>query len=318
MKKKTHFNLGELQELTRCLGTTAYSWVPQLFPAGQRMGRDWRVGDIDGRKGLSLSVRLLGEKAGCFIDHADSNIAGGPIELIRIAYGISFTDAVHQALQLTSAPIAKYAEEIKAEEHYIERDKARVMHLYGKRRSLKDSIAGKYLESRGVVTWNVQDLFAHANLPHWPEKTNFPAMLAAVRDKNGELIGIHRTYLDATGATKADVVPNKMMLGQINGGAVRLYSARQKVGIAEGIETAMSAHDLFNVPVWAALSSAGMKNIQLPDTIKEVIIFGDYDEAGREAANALADRLTAEGILVSKAFPVIPGTDFNDQLLARK
>ncbi len=89
----------------------------------------------------------------------------------------------------------------------------------------------------------------------------------------------------------------------------------QKVGIAEGIETAIAAHKLFRMPVWAALSSAGMVNVQFPGHIKEVVIFVDNDEPGITAAKKLEARLVQQGIIVSVAIPTQIGWDFNDQLL---
>ncbi len=46
-----------------------------------------------------------------------------------------------------------------------------------------------------------------------------------------------------------------MALGSIGNGAVRLGRAGKALGLAEGIETGLSAQQLFEVPVWAALGS---------------------------------------------------------------
>lgn len=315
MKKQTQFNLGDLQELSQALASTAHVWVPQMFPNGHRVSRDWRIGDIDGSKGMSTSIRLSGDKAGCFIDHAAGDvIGGGPLELIRCAYNLTFPQAVERALEIVKKPMPKYQED-KTDEEYAARDEARVRALYGKRKVCKNTVVEDYLASRGLPRSGFDDIFFHPNLPHWPEKTNLPAMLGVVRNKDAEVIGIHRTFLDKKIPRKAEVVPAKMMLGNVNGGAVRLFAARQKVGIAEGIETAMAANKLFGIPVWAALSCSGMMNVEFPDHIKEVIICADHDEAGIAAATKLQKRLTETGILVSVAIPRQAGWDFNDQLL---
>lgn len=320
MTKKLHYNLGDLQEIIRQLSSTAHIWVPQMFPLGKRNGQDWRIGDLDGAKGMSTSIRLTGEKAGCFIDHANSDIiGGGPIELIRLTYNLTFADAIQKALDISRIPLPKYSEPVKTEKEKVERDLYYVQQLHAKCRAIKGSVADKYLINRGLNTDGIDDLFFHPQLPHWPLKTNMPAMLGVVKNLYGDVIGIHRTYLDGATQKKADIKPNKMMLGNISGGAVRLYKANQKVGIAEGIESAIAAQKLFRIPTWAALSTAGIINIQFPGTIKEVVIFVDNDEPGISAGIKLEERLKQQGILTSVAVPAMPGWDFNDQLLnARK
>lgn len=314
--KKIHFNLADLQDISRQLADTAHVWVPQMFPLGKRNGSDWRIGDLDGASGASTSIKLTGERAGCFIDHANSDaIAGGPIELIRQTYGLSFPDAVQKALNIARIPLPKQADPVKTEKEKSERDLHFVNQLYAKCRPIRGSVADKYLIGRGLDVSNVDDLFFHPQLPHWQLKTNMPAMLGIVKNLYGDVIGIHRTYLDGATQKKADIKPNKMMLGNIVGGCVKLYKAHQKVGIAEGIESAIAAHKLFRIPVWAALSTAGMVNIQFPGHIKEVVIFTDNDEPGLTAAKKLHERLLQQGIVVSVAIPAQIGWDFNDQLL---
>jgi len=318
MKKKLHYNLGDLQEVVRQLSHTAHIWVPQMFPFGKRNGQDWRVGDLDGTRGMSTSIRLTGEKAGCFIDHANADlIGGGPIELIKLTYNLTFPQAIEKALEIARIPMPKYSEATEDKKAQEERDLSRVHRLYAKSRTIDGSLVQKYLKGRGLDINEIRcDALAfHPQLPHWQLKTNFPAMLGAVRDLSGGLVGIHRTYLDGVTHKKADIKPNKMMLGNITGGSVQLYKASQKVGVAEGIESAMAAHKIFRMPVWAALSTSGMANIQFPGTIKEVVIFVDNDEPGISAGIKLEQRLKQQGIVTSVAIPAKPGWDFNDQLL---
>jgi putative DNA primase/helicase len=85
------------------------------------------------------------------------------------------------------------------------------------------------------------------------------------------------------------------------------------MGIAEGIETALSASVLFNVPVWAAISAPLLKKWRPPPRVEKVIIFGDNDEnyTGQEAAYSLA-RALANDVEVEVKIPSIPGWDWND------
>lgn len=119
----------------------------------------------------------------------------------------------------------------------------------------------------------------------------YPAMIARVQDADGRTVAVHRTYL-ADHGSKADVPNPKQVSGILPpGSAIRLYIPSEKLGIAEGIETAISAAESFNVPVWAALSANGLSCWVPPPEVKEVIIFGDNDEAGLNAAKKLSDRL---------------------------
>lgn len=119
----------------------------------------------------------------------------------------------------------------------------------------------------------------------------YPAMIARVQDADGSTVAVHRTYLTEEG-TKADVPNPKQVSGTLPpGSAVRLYIPSEKLGIAEGIETAISAAQRFDVPVWAALSANGLARWIPPPEAKEVIIFGDNDDAGIKAANQLRQSL---------------------------
>ena len=64
-------------------------------------------------------------------------------------------------------------------------------------------------------------------------------------------------------------------------GAVQLAWPDDVLGIAEGIETALSAAQLFGIPTWACLGASRMATVKIPDSVKTVRIFADNDEAGR-------------------------------------
>jgi putative DNA primase/helicase len=96
------------------------------------------------------------------------------------------------------------------------------------------------------------------------------------------------------------------------GSAVRLAPiTRGILGVAEGIETALSASVLFNVPVWAALDKWGLENFAVPYDVMALMIFADNDEGGGglEAAQRLQARceVSSEVLMPDKV-----GTDWND------
>lgn len=115
----------------------------------------------------------------------------------------------------------------------------------------------------------------------------------------GEPQGIHRTFLDGAGK-KID----RKMLGAAGGGVVRLADdadVTSGLGVAEGIETALSAPFW---PMWACLSSGAMKTLPVLAGITSLSIFADQDKAGLDAANTCGERWHAAGVEVVMAAPL--------------
>jgi putative DNA primase/helicase len=121
-----------------------------------------------------------------------------------------------------------------------------------------------------------------------------PAMIALVTGPDGAPVILHRTYLTVDGRKAPLEAPKRLTPGSIvKGAAVRLAAAGDVLGIAEGIETALSASALFGVPCWAATNAAMLAGWQPPAAVKRIIIFADNDlsYAGQAAAYALARRI---------------------------
>lgn len=131
-----------------------------------------------------------------------------------------------------------------------------------------------------------------AMLQHPRTKKRYPTMVAQVVDAHGMPLGIHRTFLTEDGR-KADVVPNKMMLGPTAGGAVRLGVDSDEIIVAEGIETALAAAAELEGVAWASLSTSGMKRLELPRSVERIKIAPDRDSngAGYAAAKSLRTRI---------------------------
>lgn len=154
-------------------------------------------------------------------------------------------------------------------------------------------------------------------------KAELPAMIARVQSQDGRPISLHRTYLQGNG--KADIEsPKKLMPGTepLNGGAIRLFLPDGKLfqsgvlGIAEGIETAISCSQMFGIATWSVISTPLMESFVSPENIKHIIIFSDNDSnyAGQRSAYILANRLYNKDLIVEVQMPDTPGTDFNDVL----
>lgn len=176
------------------------------------------------------------------------------------------------------------------------------------------TLAEAYLRARGITCALPESLRFHPACWHASAK-RLPALVARVDGL--ERVAVHRTYLHTDGRSKADVKPNKAMLGRTVGGAVRVHDAAGPLVVAEGIETAMSlASGLLSTPatVWAALSASGMSRLLLPAEPHRLLIAADGDAAGMAAAEALARRAAA--LAWSVEVQTAPeGLDFNDVLL---
>jgi putative DNA primase/helicase len=129
-------------------------------------------------------------------------------------------------------------------------------------------------------------------------------------------MAIHRTFLTADGSGKAPIEPQKMMLGPCRGGAVRLAHPGDVLMIGEGIETCLAAMQASRHASWAALSTSGLRSLNLPKDVRDVIVLADGDEAGEAAARDCALRWQDEGRRVRIARP-LQGMDFNDMLKGR-
>jgi putative DNA primase/helicase len=177
------------------------------------------------------------------------------------------------------------------------------------------SIALRYLEGRGLSIFPavLQGIRSLAYVENDRFLGNFPAMVAPVVGPDGKLRSVHRTYLD-------DVPKRKKLLSPVGAGAaIRLFEHTDELGIAEGIETAIAAHELFGVPTCAAISTAIMESFEPPASVHRLIIFGDHDAnfAGQKAAYTLAHRLHRD-LTIEVKIPDGPGTDWLDVLCARR
>lgn len=170
-----------------------------------------------------------------------------------------------------------------------------------------------YLKSRGIENLKIDDI----------RQYNFE-MVNLVRAADGSPCQVHRTLLTADGKKRTDVDKAKMLMRGPwpKGSAVRLAQSRGgHLGIAEGIETALSATALFCLPCWAALSSSILETWEPPDDVENVTIFGDNDInfAGQRAAYQLAHKLSVRKVKidVSVCIPKKPG-DWNDVLCSER
>ena len=192
---------------------------------------------------------------------------------------------------------------------------AAALRIWRDAQPLRASPAKAYLESRGILAASPALRF-HPRTPLGPKgRTRFlPAMIAAVSLDEGP-IAIHRTFL--SGDAKADFDKPKRALGALGEAAVRLFAPDSgKLGLAEGIESAMSAYALTGIPVWATLGNERFGLVSVPESVTELHLFVDHDAGGELAASRGLAAYAREGRTIHVRKPSSRDTDWNDELTA--
>lgn len=287
---------GRWREILPRLGIDLKYLVDKHGPCPLCGGRDrFRFDDRDGDgtyfcnqcgagNGLILVRRKLGLSYGEACKLIDDIIGRGPPA--RIAPRPARSDGRHARLARLEAVVAA---------------------------ATRPGIVRIYLAGRGLRT-APPVLLGHPALPYHHDGKpwgRFAAMVAPIAGPDGGLQSLHRTYMADVPARKKVMPP----VDSIRGGAVRLFPAGPALGVAEGIETAIAAHELFNLPVWAAISAGGLESFQPPADVTRLRVFADHDVnfVGQKAAYSLAQRLAGQ-IEVEISVPPKPGSDWLDVL----
>ncbi len=240
--------------------------------------------------------------------------AGDGFGLLRQVFGWSFREAAAAVDGIVGTVNAAPAITERTEESKVA--SLRAVWSASRAVSTGDPVA-LYLARRVGITEAPADLRFHPSLRHSDGGT-YPAMLAMMRYPDGTGASIHRTYLTVDGE-KADVDGvKKFMQGKpIQTASVRLGVTGPRIGIAEGIETALAASQRFGVPVWAATNATLLECWVPPAGVKQVLIAGDNDASytGQAAAHVLARRLVREGYAVEVQLPAAVGKDWCDERL---
>jgi DNA primase len=242
---------------------------------------------------------------------------GDVLDWWQKAEGLSFVDAVER-LKREAGEVDRTPPPARAEPRDAEtaRKQAEARATWEKASPIGGTIAATYLREARRIGIELPDcLRFHPGLrPDPRDPTEWPAMVAAVTNLDKEVVAIQRTFLRPDGAGKAPIDRPKRALGPVGLGAVRLGPASELVGLAEGIETGLSALELFRVPVWCALG-ANLARVTLPGSIKRVALFADHGAAGEAAAaKALATFRSERRQVVVRFSPT--GNDWNDHLRA--
>jgi hypothetical protein len=241
-----------------------------------------------GRRG-SLWVSCAGQKRGTWYDH-ERGQGGDLLDLIARERGVPLRDAIAIARDMLGRsslpPASRTAPSSRAESHSANRIGA-ALGLWRQSMPIDGTLAEKYFISERRLAVGGLPL-AHSVRWH----STVGAVVALMTDpQTGEAIGIHRTFLDASGK-KLD----RRMLGRQ--GVIRISPDEQianGLGVAEGIEDALAVLLAGWSPMWAATSAGAIARLPVLAGVESITVFADADEAGVAAAEACCERWRAVG-----------------------
>lgn len=204
----------------------------------------------------------------------------------------------------------------------LAQQREKVSRKFAKLTLLRGTGAEGYLKERGINSLPVESIRYCDKQP--VDGKNLQAIYALATDDKGELCYLHRTLLDGEKKAQRGGSAKKMMklqedsyLEYAKSIAIRLFPVASTLGIAEGIETALSCHQITKCHTWATMNTAFMKKFRVPAGVKNLIIFADADAnaAGHAAAfECAAANLHAKNDLESVSVRWPAQGDFNDLL----
>jgi putative DNA primase/helicase len=192
--------------------------------------------------------------------------------------------------------------------------------LWDEGQTLGETLSLRYLRQRGIELPAKLNALRHHPACRFGEHGKYPALLGLFRTIDGDKPqAIHRTALLANGSDRIreqrDGWDGKWMLGSVAGCAIKLSLHKEvtdRLGIAEGIETALSVLVKGWKPIWAAGSCGALGRFPVVDGIQSLTVFADPGKFGEEAARAVERRWLAAGrechVKLAK------GGDWNDVL----
>lgn len=311
-------------ELARRLAQEAEAVCRRYLSNGRRSGGYWLVGDINNTPGCSLFVRLNGNAygrtaAGKWVDAATGE-HGDLLDVIRIRCNLSnFGDVLDEARRLLNSPrCGATPTSTNPASLSPTGSPASACRLFHMSRPIAGTLAEAYLRHRGITVFlGTSALRFHPRCYYRPDRhaptQTFPALIAAITDASGDIVGVQRTWLDSSGQDKAAIETPRRAMGQLRGHGVRFGSVDDAMAAGEGVETMMSLRcALPRLPMIAALSACNLAGLSLPLTLRRLYIARDNDGAGVDATDQLAQRASSAGIETIVLSPML--ADFNDDL----
>lgn len=240
--------------------------------------------------------------------------SGGLFQLIELVVGLDFKTAANEIDKLIGNTQEPQAQQQKPKANQEQQTFNRFSNIK-KNDNLKE-----YLLSRGIRL--IPRYGVKYSSSEWDndEKRSFGCMYSIATDESSKIAYTHKTYLE--GSQKADIERQKKLftVNENTGScAIRMFDVADVLGVSEGIESGLSAAQIYKHPVWAVLNTSIMKKFRAPNGVKHLIVYADNDKngAGLAAAFECAHRNILANNEVEKVtvkWPEEQEKDFNDML----
>lgn len=262
----------------------------------------------------SFVVYLRGAKRGGFVEYANPSEEKGDI-IHLVAYCLTggqnfkskqalqracdwlgdFLNLDRMSTTARAAALDRVRRENKARESQEERllrYRKTTADLFAGAPSAIGTLAEIYLRARGIELAGIPnlegDLRFHPSMEWWMGRERrgnevirkgpyYPVLLAAIRDRTGRFISLHRTYLAPDGRGKAPVAKPKLIFPDYAGGVIRLCRGASNLtpeeaeekgiagacGISEGIEDGLTFAQACDGTIrsWAAVALSNFANV---------------------------------------------------------
>ncbi|QIG97638.1 DUF7146 domain-containing protein [Bradyrhizobium sp. 6(2017)] len=314
-------------ELARRLAREAEAVCRHYLSNGRREGRYWLVGDVHNTPGRSLFVRLQESpkgSAGKWTDAATGE-HGDLLDVIRESLGLrEFREVAEEARRFLRLPRAEpelVSQHVRPSAPAGSQEAARRLFVISQ--PIEGTVVDTYLQRRGIArVHHGGSLRFHPRCYYRPDEhlptETWPAMIACVTDLDGQITGVHRTWLDPDGFDrtrlgKAPIDTPRRAMGDLVGNAVRFGVVDDVLAAGEGIETMLSLrYVLPTMPMAAALSANHLSAIILSSGLRRLYIARDADAAGHAVQATLSQRAADAGIEAIALSPRLG--DFNEDL----
>jgi len=252
--------------------------------------------------------------AGCQFDDVDAALVSAGIQQpFKPGHNESPFERQQREHRQAQAIVKRAAEQ-------AERDRIgtlKAVTIYSGTIEIKGTLGAHYLDGR-FIKWRSPDVRFHEELYCGKTGKKHPAIVALLRDGlTGNIQAIQKIYLYEDDSGLVTCIKPKITVGPMAGAAVQIAPVTNILALAEGPESAISYWQMTTTPTWATCGTANLSKVHIPPNISRLVIAGDNDDKGREAAHKAAAIYVEQGFSVEIHLPPTEGHDWNNHLIER-